>query len=210
MLRRALAQNGGMLALFALITTSLITLVNYWTAPVIQQQQQQQLLKTLKQVFPAANYDNDLANNCINVIDQDALGSEQPQKAYRAIKQQQPVGMIFEAVAPDGYSGGIHLLVGIKQDNTLQGVRVTQHSETPGLGDKIDLRIDDWILSFNDQSLMDDRPFAVKKDGGDFDQFTGATITPRATVNAVAKVLAYYQENSAELWAKSNECEESQ
>ncbi len=108
-------------------------------------------------------------------------------------KDEQPVAAIIEATAPDGYSGAIQLLVGADFNGTVLGVRVTEHHETPGLGDKIERRISDWITHFSGKKIdgATDSHFAVKKDGGDFDQFTGATITPRAVVNAVKRTGLY-------------------
>lgn len=207
MLKRSLSTNGLVLALFALITTGLITIVNSWTAPVIKQQQLLQKQRSLQQVLSPDVYDNDLALNCLTLSEPSVFGYDST-RAYRGYNKQQPSGIVFETRAPDGYSGGINMLVGVYATGTVSGVRVLDHKETPGLGDKIDLRIDDWILSFNDTSLQDDTPYAVKKDGGNFDQFTGATITPRATVNAVARVLAYYRDNNSQLWSQPIQCEQ--
>ena len=104
---------------------------------------------------------------------------------------------MLETVAPDGYNGSIRLLVAINLDSTLAGVRVVQHRETPGLGDAIDAQRSDWILGFDGKSLTTPprKDWKVKRDGGDFDQFTGATITPRAVVKAVKKALLYFQAN---------------
>ncbi len=208
MLTHALIKNGGILGAFALVTTGLITTINLWTAPVITEQEQKKLQQTLQAVFPSNEYNNNLIADCISVIDQDVFGSNDSKRLYRARYDKQPKGIIYQTTAPDGYSGGIELLVGVTVDNTLSAVRVTKHNETPGLGDKIDLRVDDWILSFNGKDLSVPEAFAVKKDGGEFDQFTGATITPRATVAAVAKVLAYHQQQQKTLWAKTADCED--
>ena len=112
-----------------------------------------------------------------------------------------PVAAVLEATAPDGYSGAIQLLVGADFNGTVLGTRVTEHHETPGLGDKIELRLSDWITHFAGKKISgaDDANWAVKKDGGDFDQFTGATITPRAVVNAVKRAGLYAQTLPAQL-----------
>ena len=118
--------------------------------------------------------------------------------------------MAIETVAPDGYSGDIRMIVGIAGNDlrTVTGVRVLSHKETPGLGDKIDLRIDDWILSFDGQVFNRDQitNWAVKKDGGQFDAFTGATITPRAVINAVTQALLYVQTHQQEIIKATNQC----
>jgi electron transport complex protein RnfG len=108
------------------------------------------------------------------------------------------VAAIFNSVAPDGYNGKIHLLVGVYIDGRLAGVRVVKHAETPGLGDAVEIRKSPWIDDFAGKSLTNpiQERWRVKRDGGDFDQFTGATITPRAVVAAVRNTLLYYQQNA--------------
>lgn len=120
---------------------------------------------------------------------------------YIARQDDRPVAAILEATAPDGYSGAIQLLVGVDFSGTVLGTRVTEHHETPGLGDKIELRLSDWITHFSGKTIAagNDAHWAVKKDGGDFDQFTGATITPRAVVNAVKRAGLYAQTLPAKL-----------
>ena len=98
-------------------------------------------------------------------------------------------------LSKQGYSGDISLLLGINVDNSIAGVRVVSHKETPGLGDKLELKKSPWLLDFNNKKKLQDENWAVKKDGGQFDQFTGATITPRAVVNAVGDALDYFENN---------------
>ncbi|HIE5254938.1 TPA: electron transport complex subunit RsxG, partial [Serratia marcescens] len=118
-----------------------------------------------------------------------------PHRLYLARKNGQPTAAALETTAPDGYSGAIKLLVGADFNGTVLGTRVIEHHETPGLGDKIELRISDWISFFSGKKIEgpDDKRWAVKKDGGMFDQFTGATITPRAVVNAVRRTALYME-----------------
>ena len=129
------------------------------------------------------------------------LGQEEAFTVYLAKKNNVVSALIFPVTATDGYSGIIKLLVGINIDGTLAGVRVVSHKETPGLGDAIEIQRSDWILSFNNKSL--DNPtgkgWAVKRDGGVFDQFTGATITPRAVVKAVHLSLIYFDRHKKDL-----------
>ncbi|MCH7882746.1 MAG: RnfABCDGE type electron transport complex subunit G, partial [Proteobacteria bacterium] len=128
--------------------------------------------------------------------------NEEESLVYLARVLEEPVAVIFNTIAPNGYSGRIHLLVGIYFDGSLAGVRAVKHAETPGLGDAIELQKSDWMHSFEKRSL--DRPgsklWKVKRDGGVFDQFTGATITPRAVVEAVKNTLLYYQKNAKNLY----------
>ncbi|WP_413740481.1 electron transport complex subunit RsxG [Sodalis sp. RH14] len=191
---RMMRKHGITLALFAALTTGLTALVHGLTEPGIARQavlQQQQLLD---QVVPPALHDNDMLAECYLVVD-DALGNAQQHRIYLARKNGRPAAAAIESTAPDGYSGAIQLLVGADFAGNVLGTRVTEHHETPGLGDKIELRISDWITHFSGKKVgaAQDRNWAVKKDGGQFDQFTGATITPRAVVNAVKRTTDYLQ-----------------
>lgn len=181
-------KNGVTLAIFAAITTGLTAVVNTVTKPTVEQQAQLQQKNLLDQVVPADMYDNAIQQECY-VVTNGALGNDKPHRLYLARKGDQPVAAALETTAPDGYSGAIQMLVGADFHGKVLGVRVVEHHETPGLGDKIELRISDWINSFNGKVVhgADDKNFAVKKDGGEFDQFTGATITPRAVVNATKR-----------------------
>ena len=129
--------------------------------------------------------------------------------AYIATNAGQPVAIALEAIAPDGYNGNIKLIVGINTQGEVLGVRTLSHQETPGLGDKIDLRKSDWVMQFMGKRLNaeDDKQWLVKKDGGDFDQFTGATITPRAYVNAVKRAVWYFNNNQAQIFSQPLNCE---
>lgn len=190
---KAIQKHGVTLAVFAAVTTGLTALVNELTRTTIAGQAAEQQKALFDQVMPADLYDNDLQGSCFVVNDMQ-LGSGS-HRIYVARQGDTPTGVVMEATAPDGYSGAIQLLVGADFNGTVQGTRVTEHHETPGLGDKIELRLSDWILSFNGKRIQgsDDASFAVKKDGGQFDQFTGATITPRAVVNAVKRAGLYAQ-----------------
>lgn len=187
----AIRKNGVTLAIFAAVTTGLTAIVNTVTKPTIAHQSVLQQKILLDQVVPPERYNNAMQNECYVVTDT-ALGSG-PHRLYIARKDARPVAVAIEATAPDGYSGAIRMLVGADFNGTVLGVRVVDHHETPGLGDKIDLRISDWITYFRGKHLNgpDDPRFAVKKDGGEFDQFTGATITPRAVVNATKRATLF-------------------
>ena len=157
-------------------------------------------MRALAEILPAGSYDNHLLDNRLE-LNAPELGHRSPQSAYLALKGDQPSALILPVTAPDGYSGAIHLLVGIFADGRLAGVRVLGHKETPGLGDKIELAKSDWVRSFEGKSLSDpgEDGWAVKKDRGEFDQFAGATITPRAVVKAVHGALRYFDKHRAQL-----------
>lgn len=191
-MRHSMKKHGITLALFAAVTTALTAVVYQLTKPTISYQAALQQQALLDQVVPATNYDNNMQHECFLVSDP-ALGNSNLQRLYLARKQGVPVAAALETTAPDGYSGAIRLLVGADFDGQVLGVRVIEHHETPGLGDKIELRLSSWITLFTDKKIdgPDDKRWAVKKDGGIFDQFTGATITPRAVVNAVRRTALY-------------------
>lgn len=179
-------KNGAILSVFALVTTGLIGLTFLGTKGQIDQQRSARLQATLVQVMPDEFHDNALVESCISLTNK-ALSAAENVSIYRATKVGEAAGFVIESTAPNGYSGNIHMLVGVLLDGTITGVRILDHKETPGLGDKIDLRISDWILSFDGKTVNPDNAalWDVKKNGGQFDQFTGATITPRAVVKQV-------------------------
>ena len=139
----------------------------------------------------------------MTIAPNDLLGNKQPTIANRARINNEPAAVIIEAIAHDGYSGDIKLLIAIKADGSISGVRVLAHKETPGLGDYIDIAKDNWIKLFDNESLLktSEPQWKVKKDGGEFDYLAGATITPRAVVKAVHKALQYFEANKQSLFA---------
>ncbi len=201
---RHMTISAVLLGLFAVIGTAMVAIIYGATEERIAANERAFLLKSLHILITPGQHDNDLFNDVITVQDKELLGTTKPVRVYRARRDKQPVAAIINAVAPDGYSGSIELLVAIRYDATLAGVRVVKHKETPGLGDAIDASKSDWVLSFNDRSLAnpDKKGWAVKRDGGIFDQFTGATISPRAVVNAVHRSLLYFNEHRDELFDK--------
>ena len=207
-----LSKNGLILAAFALVTTGVVALTERLTHERIAEQQQRQLLRILDQVIDPNSYNNALYKHCLTTNSRQFLGTTKDLHAYVALQNQQPVAVALETIAPDGYNGQIKLIVGIKYDGTVSGVRTLEHQETPGLGDKIELSKANWITGFAGQFLESekDRRWQVKKDGGDFDQFTGATITPRAVVKAVKNTLLYYKLNREALFSETARCGDDQ
>jgi electron transport complex protein RnfG len=147
-------------------------------------------------------HNNDLLKDTISIAPNILLGNKLPVIANRARINNEPTAVILEAVAHDGYAGDIKLLIAIKYDGSIAGVRVLAHKETPGLGDYIDIAKNKWIKLFDGESLEKtaDKKWLVKKDGGQFDYMAGATITPRAVVKAVHKALQYFAENKEALF----------
>ena len=191
--------SAGALLLVAVIGTALLTAVYHLTAERISEEERRVVQRQLTQILPADEYDNVLLDDRFSFTDEARFPRGQTVVAYRARRGGQPVAVILRFRAVDGYNGDIQLLAGIRADGSLSGVRVISHKETPGLGDDIEIEKSDWVRGFDGKSLT--RPFAagwaVKKDGGEFDQFTGATITPRAVVKAVRLALEYF-ENSGD------------
>ena len=179
---------GALLALIALICTVISSGIYFLTKPQIEAAMERQQRELLLQVVPQNYFDNNLIATC-HAPAQQALSAAQITKVCVAKQGDKISAYAFEGVAHDGYSGDIRILVGMTPAGEVLGVRVIEHHETPGLGDKIEPRIADWIFSFNNQTISaeNQQEWAVKKDGGKFDQFAGATITPRAVVNQVKR-----------------------
>lgn len=194
-------RSGLVLGLFSLIGIGLVSLTQSVTHEKIAENERLYVLKNLRELVPETLHDNDLLADTLHVVDAEAFGNTHEVTIYKAMKNKQLVAIIASPTAADGYNGSIKLLVAIRNNGELLGVRVVSHHETPGLGDAIDTNKSNWIYSFNGRSLNNPSPrlWQVKKDGGEFDQFTGATITPRAVVKTVLKTLQYYQANKKAL-----------
>lgn len=208
----AVQNNAKVLALFAIACTALVSVVNWLTKDTIIRQQQQQLLSTLYDVIPAERLNNDLYHDCQVIAGNEYLGGGDEQMAYIARMDNMPVAVAITSAAPDGYNGKIKLIVALNVDGSVSGVRVLKHQETPGLGDKIETRKNDWIYGFNGKTVEteNDLRWAVKKDAGMFDQFTGATITPRAVVKAVKNTSLYFNKNKDSiLSAQTSTCRDN-
>ena len=196
--KRQVLLSGFFLWIFAVAGTSLVAVTEKTTRESIAENERRVLLRNLHALLPEDRIDNDIANDTRLIPASPLLGTDKASTIYRGRFQGEAVAVVFNSVAPNGYSGKIHLLIGIYLDGNIAGVRVIRHAETPGLGDGIEVRKSGWITSFDDKSLSSPQQdqWRVKRDGGAFDQFTGATITPRAVVAAVKNTLLYYQQNT--------------
>ena len=192
-------------ATIAVCAAGLISASHEISAERIERNIAERLMRSLNEVLDPSLYDNDLAATQVRVIDPDLLGTPNPVQVFLATRDGQPAAAIFAAVAPRGYNGPISLLVGVDATGVVQGVRVTAHRETPGLGDRIEISVSDWITGFDATNLADPplERWAVAPDGGRFDAFTGATVTPRAVVRAVRDVLIYFDGRQAELFERA-------
>ena len=203
-LGQSITRNSILLGLFALCTTGLIASTFLLTKDRIAVEQRKAEEKALLEIIPANRHDNSMLDDTISVdASTPGLDLRTAKRVYLASKNGKAVAAIIPVTTTDGYSGDINLIVGVNIDGSVAGVRVLSHRETPGLGDKVDLKKSDWVLGFNGRSLTNPKlsRWAVKKDKGEFDQFTGATITPRAVVAATRRALQYAQSNSAVLFA---------
>ncbi len=204
-IQKQILTVGLVLAGFAIGATSIVTFTEANTRDKILDNERQTLLSAINSLVSSNEYNNDILTDIITQPKTQQLATKEDTTVYRARKDNEPVAAIFTSIAPNGYSGKITLLVGVYYDGTLAGVRVINHKETPGLGDKINEKKTDWILKFKGLSLINpiESKWAVKKDGGEFDQFTGATITPRAVITAVKKALQFFEQNRDELFKEA-------
>ena len=202
MSNRQILLSGLFLWLFAVAGTTFVAVTENLAREPIVENERRVLLRNLHALLPAHELDNDIVTDTLRIPASELLGTDEPSLVYRARYQSVPVAAIFNSIAPNGYSGKIHLLVGVYFDGSIAGVRVLKHSETPGLGDAIEIMKSDWILDFDGKSLGNPLRglWLVKHDKGVYDQFTGATITPRAVVEAVKNTLLYYEQNAGEIF----------
>jgi electron transport complex protein RnfG len=200
----AVLKSTYLLGLCAMLGTGLVAFVHDNTQPRITANERADLLRSLHEIIPESKYDNDILHDTVEVSDEH-LGDAELKTLYLIRMGGKPAGVVLTTVAPQGYNGPIILLVGIDVRGRISGVRVVSHRETPGLGDAIEVKRSPWIKRFNGRSLGDPpiQKWAVKRDGGLFDQFTGATITPRAVVDAVKHSLIYFDEHKSELFSKT-------
>ncbi len=195
---------------FAFVGTALLAYIFEITRAPIEASEKEARLALFKQILPESAHDNDLLKDTVQIAPSELLGNALPSEANVAKLNNKIAGVILEAIAHDGYSGDIKLLIAIRADGSISGVRVLAHKETPGLGDYIDVLHSNWIKLFNDESLsktvakqLIETEWHVKKDGGKFDYMVGATITPRAVVKAVFKALQFFEANKQTLFVPS-------
>lgn len=200
------------LLVFTLAFTAMMAVTYLFTKPTIDLNTEQAKRELLAAVLPAAGYDNDLLKDTIMLPPTPALGTEVPTLLYRARQGGAPAALVFEAMAPDGYSGRIDLLIAVRASGELVAVRVTKHRETPGLGDYIDPKKDKnkahpWIKQFDDTGFgkIPREEWRVKKDGGRFEARAGATISARAITNAVGRALQFAIANRERLFEPAPE-----
>ena len=199
---RSTLQTAANLVFFAVIGTAILASTFFLTHDEIVKSEEAEKLKLIMQIVPSSLFDNDIIQDTLNLPADPLLGTNDVTTAYRARLKGEPSAAVFESVAPDGYSGKIALILAVRANGELAGVRVISHKETPGLGDYIELPKNPWIKGFDGKSreVYKDADWKVKKDGGRFDYMAGATITPRAVVKAVNKALQYFEANRDKLF----------
>ena len=210
-LGQSISKNSLLLGLFAVLTTGVIAGTYLSTRGLIQENIRHAEERALLQIIPKSRHNNSMLDDADTVADSELLGLRETKKFYRATQNGEFVGAILPATARDGYTGDIDMIVGINNDGSIAGVRVLSHRETPGLGDQVDYKKSHWVDGFIGKSLNnpDESKWAVKKDKGVFDQFTGATITPRAVTAAVHRTLLYFDTNRTAITGKKSNQEHS-
>jgi electron transport complex protein RnfG len=201
----SILMSGLVLGLFGVLGAALVGVSHEGTAERIAENERAALQAKLEALVPAADVDNDMLEDVIRVEAPEKLGAPFT-RVYRARRDGEPVAAVLSPVVTQGYSGPIQLVVAVGADGRVGGVRVLSHRETPGLGDKIELERGDWILDFAGRSLRNPLPedWAVQRDGGVFDQFTGATVTPRAVVRGVKSTLEYFAAHKDQLFEQTS------
>lgn len=201
-------RTAATLFVFVIIFTGLLAGAYQWTRPAIEASAVEEKMKLVNEVLPRGEYDNALLSDTLSLPPTPELGLAEPTTVYLARKAGQPVAAVFEAVAPDGYAGKVKLILALRADGRIAGVRVTLHKETPGLGDYIELKKDKnkarpWITQFQEMSLAQvaDKEWKVKKDGGRIDYYAGATVTARAVTKAVLKAAKWAEANRDQLFS---------
>ncbi len=194
-IREKIGYQPVLLGAVALLASAALAVASSSTSAAIAAAEAKDLRDSLSEVLPAGLADNDFLKDTV-----DLKNGEKTVTIYRARKEGVVKAALFK-VAERGYAGEIQVLMAVDSDGRTLGVRVLKHSETPGLGDKIEVKKDPWVKSFDGKSLGDPAPekWAVKKDGGIFDQFAGATITPRAVVKAVKGGMDFFAAHKAEI-----------
>lgn len=198
-------RSGITLAVIAAICTALVALTYRLTAERIVANEQAWLERSLQPALSGLFYDSGVTESKIIIPPPHELPGSETAIIYRVYAEDAPVAALFIVSARDGYAGPIRILAGIDTMGVVTGVHVLEHRETPGLGDRVESTKSDWVKQFNGRSLLDPEPtgWAIKGDGGQFDQLTGASVTPRAIIKAIKETLLYFEAHSEEIFAEA-------
>lgn len=205
MLGESIGRNSLLLGFFAILSTAIIAGTYLGSKEAIDRNIRMAEERALLEIIPKSRHNNSMLEDAHRINDSDSLGLRSEKQYYIARQDGEPVAVIFPATAREGYTGDIDMIIGINIDGTVAGVRVLSHRETPGLGDAIDIKKSPWINSFINKSLVNPTVdlWKVKKDKGVFDQFTGATITPRALTKTVLQTLQYFNQHQQAILKQS-------
>jgi electron transport complex protein RnfG len=199
-------RNALILVFVVLLGLAVLAPINHLTREIVIKREEEEKMRVINQILPQDLYDNRLLRDSVKVPpDPDLLHTRNRTVAYRARLKGEPSAVVFEMVAPDGYSGNIFLILAVKENGAVAGVRVLSHNETPGLGDYIEILKSNWIRIFGDTSLANtsDARWEVRKNSGRFDYVTRATVSARAIVHAVHRALKYYRSHKQELFRET-------
>jgi electron transport complex protein RnfG len=196
-------KTGLTLSLIAAICTALVTATFQLTKDRIAANEKALLEQALQPALAGVSYDSSVSESRLVLPPPHGLPGNEAAIIYRVFAEDKPVAALFAVTARDGFSGAIRILVGVNFDGTVTGVRILQHQETPGLGDKIDSSRSDWVFQFDGHSLTGPvvSGWAIRSDGGEFDQLTGASVTPRAVIKAIRETLLYFDAQRDEIFA---------
>ena len=208
---RPIWKSGVTLAIIAGFCTSLVAFTWQLTADRIEANKKEWLERSLQPALAGLFFDGSVTESMITIPVPHELPGSDAAVIYRVYAAEKPVAALFVVSARDGYAGPIRMLIGIEIDGNITGVRVLQHKETPGLGDRIETVKSDWVLQFDGHSLRDPEAakWAIKGDGGQFDQLTGASVTPRSIIRAIKETLIWFEANRVSVFAAAAETENS-
>ncbi len=200
---RPVWKSGVTLAVIAGFCTALVALTWQLTAERIEDNKKRWLERSLQPALAGLFFDSPVTESMRTIPPPNDLPGSGAAIVYRVYAGETPVAALFVVSARDGYAGPIRLLIGVDMEGTVTGIRVLEHRETPGLGDRVETTKSDWVLQFDGRSLNNPQPgsWAIKDDGGEFDQLTGASVTPRAIVKAIKETLRYFETNAAAIFA---------
>lgn len=196
-------KSGVTLAAIATVCTALVAGTWQLTRDRIEENRREFLERSLTPALAGLFFDSGVTESMITIPPPHELPGSGPALIYRVYADETPVAALFVVTARDGYAGPIRLLIGITMNGEITGVRVLEHRETPGLGDRVEIEKTDWVLQFDGRSLGNPAAerWAIKEDEGDFDQLSGASVTPRAIVKAIKATLAYFEANKVAIFA---------
>ncbi len=203
----SVVKGGITLAVIAAICTALVAVTYTATADRIEANEQAWLERSLQPALSGLFFDSNVTESIITIPPPHDLPGSEAATVYRVYAEDAPVAALFVVSARDGYAGPIRLLIGVEVDGTITGVHVLEHRETPGLGDRVESGKSDWVKQFDGRSLVDPAPagWTIKRDGGQFDQLTGASVTPRAIVKAIRDTLLYFDANREVVFSAQQE-----